>query len=218
MKFLKNLLLKNKRHLTSNLLQLAFALVLSFITFELVLAANITDVSETAAMPISSDNSISVASINPQVKAVSIEITSQDRRAVVLEAYFSKFSSPLAGYGDLIVENCDKYGFPSDCTLLVAIAYTETKLCNDNITAKQFNCWGWGGSGTNRVIYSNFDEAIEKISRDMSRGYSAYLKRPDLMSRTYCGAHCGNWANAVTDQQNAIHRLAREMGIYNLGN
>lgn len=152
--------------------------------------------------------------LNPLVKGeATMLVEPQDYRALVLDKYFSKYNSPLAGYGSDFVAACDKYGLPSDCTLLPAIAYAETKLCTKSISAKQFNCWGWGGSGDNRIIFKNFPDAIDRISFYMNEGYGLYLKRPDLIVKNYCGGHCEDWASVVKREQRAINNLANQLGL-----
>lgn len=216
LKSLKKSLFRHS-NIYSFVLPLFIALLLSFITFELVVKKTTTNFVKPSNSNYATDNSfLGLIMITPP-ESVRIDVTARDYRAVVIDEYFKKYNSPLLGYADLLVAMCDKYGYPNDCTLLPAIAYTETKLCTQNITAKQFNCWGWGGSGENRVIFKDFDEAISVISQRMSYGYSAILHSPESISRTYCGAHCGTWSDAVLDQQASLQRMARDMGLSKLG-
>ncbi len=194
------------------------ALILSLITFELVLHQDNVNYSVNPLAFVASDNVILPSLQLHPLESAKLNVDTRDYRALVLDQYFLKYKSPLYGHADIMVEMCDKYDYPSDCTLLAAIAYAETKLCTQNITAQQFNCWGWGGSGENRIVFKNFDEAIINISRRMSEGYYNILSSPELMARTYCGPQCGTWANAVIDQQYAIQKLARDMGLEKMGN
>lgn len=138
-----------------------------------------------------------------------------DYRALVLDKYFEKYNSPLFGYGKYFVAACDKYGTPYDCTFLSAIAYVETKLCTKALSAVQYNCWGWGGSGSNRIIFKNFPEAIDRITRGMASGYGiANLNNPYRLVGTYCGPNCNPyWASSVEREQKAIDKIARDLGL-----
>lgn len=218
MKFPKLKLLNNIINIKQQALLVVLSIFLSLLTFELVLNQTTLSYSTVTNKLIATDN------VNPPViqlqinESATLEVNSRDYRALVLDEYFLKYKSPLFGHADLMVEMCDKYDYPSDCTLLAAIAYGETKLCTQNITAQQFNCWGWGGSGENRIIFKDFEDAIINISKRMSDGYHSILTSPELIARTYCGPQCGTWARAVIDQQIAINSLARNMGLEKMGN
>ena len=143
----------------------------------------------------------------------SITTDISDYRVLTLNKYFAKYNSPLAGYGALFVEMCDKYKLPYDCTLIPAIAYAETKLCTLANSASIFNCWGWGGSGSNRSVYKSYQDSIEAMSKNLMNGYGKILSQPDLIVDHYCGGHCETWAPAVKGQQKAIKDLAKQMGF-----
>ena len=132
----------------------------------------------------------------------------KDYRAFVLDKYFEKYGSPLKGYGSDFITACDKYGLSEDCTVIPAIAFVETGLCTLGISAKQFNCWGFGGSDTNRIIYKNFSESIDTVTRRLAVGYSTSLFDPAIMSHDYCGPDCNKWAKGVNDQRVAIKKMA----------
>lgn len=138
-----------------------------------------------------------------------------DARALVLDKYFEKNNSPLFGYGAKFVESCDKYKAPYDCTFLPAIAYVETQLCTKGISLKQNNCWGWGGSGENRIIFSSLDSAIETITRGMVNGYgSNNLNYPERYVNIYCGVNCNQyWASSMTRERNNILNIARDLNL-----
>lgn len=193
------------------------AAILAGVTFEFVVAHQAESLSLNNIRYIVADNT-PVATFNAMPEQVmGLEVSSKDYRALVLDKYFAKYNSPMSGYGSYMVEMCDKYDMPSDCSLLPAIAFAETKLCTQNITAKQYNCWGWGGSYEHRMVFNSFYESIDYVAKSLSTGYRAYLKRPDLISKTYCGDHCGTWAEAVSDQQKTIQRMAKDMGLPPLG-
>jgi hypothetical protein len=135
----------------------------------------------------------------------------QDYRAYVLDKYFAINHSPLSGYGNAFIAACDKYNAPQDCTLIPAIAYVETGLCTLGISQAQFNCWGWGGSGPNRILFKDYNEAIDTITKGMVDGYGTYMTKPDRIVNTYCGPHCVNWAKGVTQERNKLNRMSKEL-------
>lgn len=147
----------------------------------------------------------------------SMSMNSIDYRGLILDRYYEKHNSPLLGYGGYMVQKCDQYNLPSDCTLISAIAFVETELCKQNITAKQYNCWGWGGSGENRVWFSNFYQAIDSISKGLSIGYKSVLENPRVMGITYCGRHCDKWGPGVISEQRKIKELGKELGFNTMG-
>jgi len=151
-----------------------------------------------------------------QKNSVSLTVNTKDYRAAVLDIYFANNGSPLAGQGSLIIQMCDKYALPKDCTLIPAIAYAETKLCTTGISNAQYNCWGWGGSGENRIMFVSYQDSIENIAKGLHNGYGAILNRPDLIAPHYCGSACTNWITAVIKQQAEINNLAFRLGFPSL--
>lgn len=142
-----------------------------------------------------------------------IEFTDYDYRARVLDLYFKKNGSPLYKHGGDFVAACDRYKAPSECTLLPAIAKVETDLCKTGISASQFNCWGYGGSGSNRIVYPNFETAIEQITKNLINGYSVrFFQDPEYGELTYCGAHCDKWGDHVKSAQVQIRQFAKSLG------
>lgn len=150
---------------------------------------------------------------NPGVHAAAISFTPYDYRARILDLYFKSNESPLYGYGSAFVTACDKYGAPADCTLLPAIGQVETGLCRTASSQKQHNCWGYGGSGVNRIIYPNFDQAIDEITRRLMAGYGRnFFIDPEIGELVYCGAHCNTWGDKVKVYQQNIRNLAKANG------
>ena len=137
------------------------------------------------------------SNVKSQESAV-LGFTSYDYRARIFDIYFKKNNSPLYGYGQSFVNACDKYGAPHDCTLLPAIAKVETNLCKTQGSATQHNCWGYGGSGENRIVYKNYDQAIDEITRRLMVGYSSkFFLDPEYGELVYCGPHCAKWGDHV---------------------
>ncbi len=152
--------------------------------------------------------------LTPVVKVgLDLSANFQDYRAYVLDKYFALNRSPLSGFGSDFIEACDKYKAPSDCTTIPAIAYVETGLCTLGISQAQFNCWGWGGSGENRILFKSYPEAIDSITKGMVNGYGKIMQQPDKIVTTYCGPHCNNWAEGVTTQRNKINNMSKQLNL-----
>jgi hypothetical protein len=131
----------------------------------------------------------------------------------IFDRYLASHNSPLTGQGDQFVIACKKYGAPSDCTLLLAIAKVETDLCKTDISAKQHNCWGFGGSGPNRILYDNFPQAIDEITRRLMSGYGAtFFNNPRRGALSYCGSHCTSWGGHVQSERERINYFAQSQG------
>ena len=138
-----------------------------------------------------------------------------DYRIKVLDTYFERNKSPLTGYGKYFVKACDKHSAPRDCTLLPAIGYIETRLCTLALSDRQKNCWGWGGAGSNRVIFPDYETSIDHITKQlMSISFygTRFFNDPTSAQLYYCGQHCNKWGGYVQDSRNDINRLSVELG------
>ncbi len=133
----------------------------------------------------------------------------------LFDQYFKSNHSPLYGYGDDFVNACEKYGAPKDCTLLLAIAKVETNLCKTGLSYPQYNCWGWGGSGSNRIIFSNFEESIDTITRRLMEGYGRgfFENANNGGGLSYCGSHCTSWGFHVKSEQNYLRQYLKDNGV-----
>ncbi|KXK27273.1 MAG: hypothetical protein TR69_WS6001000147 [candidate division WS6 bacterium OLB20] len=140
-------------------------------------------------------------------------IADTDYRAIVLDEFFRRNDSPLYGYGKVFVEKCDQYGAPFDCTTLPAIAWVETRLCGYSFSHDQRNCWGFGGSGPNRIWFDDYEDAIDLITDRLVNAYGPqYMTNPESMQHVYCGPHCNSWGPGVQSMRYTISNLAVEMG------
>jgi hypothetical protein len=145
------------------------------------------------------------------------EATSKSFQGHIFDLYFAQQDSPLYGYGEHFVEACRTYGAPEDCTLLPAIAKVETNFCKTDISAQQFNCWGWGGSGPNRILFNSFPQAIDTITRRLMIGYGErFFNDANFGGLTYCGRHCVNWGNYVEEEKRRIDRFFESNGYSDL--
>ncbi|MEP7103206.1 MAG: hypothetical protein ABI721_00665 [Candidatus Dojkabacteria bacterium] len=139
-----------------------------------------------------------------------------DKRAYVLDRYLQSNNSPLAGYGQVFVDSCTKYGAPKECITVVAIAYNETHLCKYPGSAEMFNCWGFGGGGENRIAFSSFNESIDQVTKILAIQYGyKYMEDPSLMEGTFCGNEegCTGWGNKIKYFMKDIRNYAASLGV-----
>ncbi len=136
-------------------------------------------------------------------------------KSYVFDKYFELHNSPLQGYGKNFVDACEKYGAPEDCLLMVAIAKAETDLCKTGISNDQKNCWGFGGSGENRILYPNYATAIDEVTRRVMNGYGArFFNDAHNGELYYCGMHCApKWGNIVNSYKSEINEFGIKLGF-----
>src|SRR3989344_8638035 len=106
----------------------------------------------------------------------------EDKRVTILKDFFGRYNSPLTDYAQAIVDTADNYGL--DWRLLPAIAMQESTLCKRTPT-NSFNCWGFGIYGGKVTRFSNYNEAIETVSKTLARDYKSQgLSEPhEIMTR-----------------------------------
>jgi hypothetical protein len=155
----------------------------------------------------------------PGSKIVSVSTQSEiyDYRAHIFDSYFRENNSPLTGYGQYFVDACDKYGAPHDCLLMVAIAKAETDLCKTEGADLQKNCWGFGGSGPNRIVYPNYETSITEVTRRVMEGYGTrFFNDANNGKLYYCGQHCDRWGDVVNSYKYDINRFGIRLGYPSL--
>lgn len=154
----------------------------------------------------------STADPEPAPAQVSAQFTSF--QGYLFDEYLEAQNSPLAGHGEDFVQACADYETPKDCTLLIAISRIETGYCTTDISAQQFNCWGFGGSGPNRILYSSFEESIDEITRRLMEGYGTrFFENPNNGALFYCGRHCVKWGDYVLEEQIRLKNYLRDNGF-----
>ncbi len=82
-----------------------------------------------------------------------------DDRPDRIDAYFEKYSMPLAGYGDTFVSVADRCGM--DWRLLPAIAVRES---TGGKRMQYNNPFGWGGA---QIPFKDIDEAIQEVGKNL---------------------------------------------------
>lgn len=128
---------------------------------------------------------------------IATSLAKGDARPVLLDRFFSRFRSPLYGYGEKLVEEADNNDI--DWRLLAGIAFQESNLCA-KIPDDSYNCWGWAiYTGQNSgAAFRNLDDAIEKITLGLkSNYYEKGLDTPSKIMAKYTPSSNGSWAEGV---------------------
>ncbi len=133
---------------------------------------------------------------SPKILGVSSAmIVAKDGRADILDNYFKKYNSPMAGLGSAIVESADRHKIPFG--YLPAIGQCEGNL-GKTIPHNSYNTWGWGIYGTTMTKFSSWEEAIETVSKGLRKNYfDLGLDTPEKIMPKYTPPSQGSWANCV---------------------
>ncbi|MFW5702584.1 MAG: hypothetical protein ACOCXP_01310 [Candidatus Dojkabacteria bacterium] len=139
------------------------------------------------------------------------QATSANFQAYLFDQYLA--GSPLEGQGQTFIDACKEYGAPDDCLLLLGLSKVETNHCRTDISAQQFNCWGWGGSPPNRIEFNSFEEAIDTITRNLMRYYGTrFFENANNGALYYCGRHCVRYGDYVEGEKRRINQFLIENG------
>lgn len=199
-----------------------YALIIILLSMPILFAvSNLFDTGiEIYSLKIITDHDISLADnkvpeFNYQFSHVrgSLYVNTSDFRVHVLQEYFQRYKSPLTPFAADFISACDKYQAPADCTTIPAIAFVETRLCTVGSGDDLKNCWGFGGSGKNRIVFNTYNEAIDFVTRTMVANYgNYYLQNPKLMQYVYCGPNCHKWGPGVQSSRLEISRISQQLG------
>lgn len=100
----------------------------------------------------------------PVVEEPKVEQVVADKRATLIDSYFTKKKMPLAGYGQKFVAEADKNGL--DWRLLAAISVKESSG-GKQYPRKTNNPFGWDSA---RMSFSSINHAIEFVSEKLGHG------------------------------------------------
>lgn len=153
-----------------------------------------------------------------QQKGWNVNTDMIDWRAYVLDEYFRAIGSPLVGMGEQFIKRCKQYN-ASGCVAIVAIAGAETDYCKYKPSQAIYNCWGFGGSGPNRMKFDSFADAIDLITFRLANRYpDEFLRNPKISEDFYCGRdlECAHWGNNVHGHISAINQFSRSLGFPNI--
>lgn len=110
------------------------------------------------------DSSKTSFNLNLEIFDHNKDASKVDERAEKIDAYFSKWDLPLAGYGAKMVAAADKYGL--DWRILPALAMLETtggkNLCG---TGGNKNAFGFGGCS---IYFKTFEDAFDAVAKTLS--------------------------------------------------
>ncbi len=128
--------------------------------------------------------------------STTVALSAHEARVDVLKEFFTRYGSPLSSYAKNIVDAADKYKL--DYRLLPAIAMQESTLCR-KMPKNSNNCWGFGIYGKKITRFDNLADAIETISKTLSRDYHGQgLKNPAEIMTKYTPSSNGSWATNVS--------------------
>ncbi|MFW5719535.1 MAG: hypothetical protein ACOCXT_00725 [Candidatus Dojkabacteria bacterium] len=142
-----------------------------------------------------------------------------DKRVVALYMFLEKYQSPMASISvaKTFVESADKNGFGDKWYLLPAISGIESafgRLIPRSGNVISYNGWGWsGGSKYGRWSYfASWEDAAQKISRAMAKGYGLRNLTPERMVASYCPPCAlpesgGVWVKTVNRYSNEMVRM-----------
>lgn len=122
-----------------------------------------------------------------------IEAKTIDKRAQILQAYLSKFDSPLQYQSQDFVDAADKYNL--DWKLVAAISGVESTF--GKFIPGGYNAWGWGVYGTQAIYFNSWREAIFTISEGLRQNYfDKGLDNPYEINTVYAASP--SWGAHVT--------------------
>lgn len=149
-----------------------------------------------------SSKTVSYAALPSTSDIVQEEIVQQDARVEMVRQFFARHNSPLEPYAENVVSSADMYGL--DFRLIPAIAMQESNLCK-KAPGNSHNCWGFGIYGTQVMRFSNYEQAIETVTKTLFHQYkkNGLVTPEEIMSR-YTPASNGSWARGVTHFMNLL--------------
>jgi hypothetical protein len=140
-----------------------------------------------------------LSGLPPESQIIVASPHTSDARAIIVQKYLQKYSSPLEPYSQIIVDISDKYNL--DYRLLVAIAQQESNLCK-KIPTDSHNCWGYGIYGDLVTKFDNYPEAMETVASGLKRNYlDKGLDTPEKIMAKYTPPSViigGPWARGVS--------------------
>lgn len=152
------------------------------------------------------------------IQSISMTHTTGDKRVVALLLFFQKYNSPMASasVAKAFVDAADQNGFGDKWQLLPAISGIESafgKITPRKANKPSYNAWGWGGPG-NWHYFTSWEDAAEKISRGIAKGYGATGLVPERMMASYCppcAKSGGHWAKAVNGYMNELTNIYKSL-------
>lgn len=137
-----------------------------------------------------------------------VSVKNESSTAVMIENYLKHFNSPLLPYVDSFLMSSEKYGV--DPKLIVAIAQQESNLGKSS-PEDCYNAWGWGIHARGTTCFSDWNEAIETVTKGIAKNYCAkgLCGDPCEMMKKYTPKSNGSWCFGVKQFLNEM-----ETGIF----
>lgn len=143
--------------------------------------------------------------------SVSGKVYGQDSRAEVLDRVFEKYKCPIAGLGNVFVEEADKNNIPF--WIVPAISFQESncgkKTPKTQDKSETYNAWGWAVWGNNVKGFDNWEHGIKVLSKYINtKFYSKGTTELCEIMKIYTPPSDGSWCNGVTYFKEVIENYA----------
>lgn len=159
---------------------------------------------EANSISLNSSGFFAYAALPQTANNIKTTIATGDARPVVIDLYFERFSSPLAGYGELIITLSEKYNI--DPYLFVAIAQQESNLGKKMPADDCHNAWGYGIHTKGRLCFNSWEEGIESVMKGLAEKYIEQgLTEPEDIMKIYTPRSNGSWAKGVRQFMQELH-------------
>ncbi|KKQ45599.1 MAG: hypothetical protein US62_C0012G0013 [Candidatus Woesebacteria bacterium GW2011_GWA1_37_8] len=135
------------------------------------------------------------ASVPQEVPYITTTIVSADARVSIVKNFFLEYDSPLSDFAGYVVTTADKYGI--DWRLIPAISAKESGACRV-IPEGSYNCWGWGIHSKGTLMFDNYNEAIETVTKGLKEKYiDNGLVTPEEIMTRYAHPDSTTWAEGI---------------------
>lgn len=151
---------------------------------------------ETSSVTFSPPSNKAYSSFEEQKAIIAPTIEAALATPVIIENYLRHYHSPLLPYTNKILEEAEKNGVKPQ--LIVAIAQQESNLGKKSPEGC-FNAWGWAIHERGTLCFSNWEEAIEVVTRGIAVGYcqKGLCDDPCEMMKKYTPKSNGSWCAGV---------------------
>jgi len=128
-------------------------------------------------------------------------------KKISIKNILEKYQSPLSDYVDNFIKVC--YEKQINCYLLPSIAGVESTF-GRYIIPLSFNPFGWGGG---KIIFKNWEEAIEKVSEGLKKNYfDRGLTTIESIGKVY--AESLLWSSKVLFFMNEFQKEEENIRLY----
>jgi len=135
------------------------------------------------------------ASVPQEAPYITTTIVSADARVSIVKNFFLEYGSPLSDFAGYVVTTADKYGI--DWKLIPAIAAKESGACRV-IPEGSHNCWGWGIHSKGTLMFDNYNEAIDTVTKGLKEKYiDNGLVTPEEIMTRYAHPDSTTWAEGI---------------------